>query len=103
MARRTTGLRNRKSLPKMDTEIPSSGLDYHEGLSANQVKIILREFGFNDKQLRRFEEWMYGQTCPVVERPSRDTGELVQKSGIYEYDLFRWIENQKKGTPLIWD
>lgn len=103
MARRTTGLRHHKSLPKMDTEIPSHGLDYHEGLSANQVKIVLREFGFNDKQLNKFNEWMYGQTCPVVPRHSRDTGELIEKGGVYEYDLFRWIENQKKGTPLIWD
>lgn len=103
MARRTTGLRNRKSLPKMDAEIPSHGLDYHEGLSANQVKIILREFGFSNKHLADFNEWMYGQTGPVVIRHDRDSGKEKRVCGIYEYDLFRWIENQKKGTPLIWD
>jgi hypothetical protein len=102
MARRTTGLRNRKSLPKMDAEIPSHGLDYHEGLSANQVKIILREFGFSNKHLADFNEWMGGQTCPIVERANRNGGRS-QVCGIYEYDLFRWIENQRKGTPLIWD
>jgi len=103
MARRSTGLRSRKSLPKMDTEILSSGLDYHEGLSANQVKVILRELHFSDKQLSKFNDWMYGQTCPVVIRHNRKSGKEERVCGVYEYDLFRWIENQKKGTPLIWD
>lgn len=79
---------------------PLGTLDYHEGLSTNQVKIILREFNLDFSE---FSKWMYGQTCPIIERASRDTGEVIQKSGIYEYDLFRWIENKKKGTPLIWD
>lgn len=77
-------------------------LDYHEGLSANQVRIILREFGFGDK-FHEFSEWMYGQTCPIIDRHNRDTGEQIQVGGVYEYDLFRWIDNQKKGTPLVWD
>lgn len=103
MARRTVGLRSRKSLPKMYDEILSFGLDYHEGLSVNQVKIILRELGFSNKQFVAFSKWMYGQTCPVVQRHNRDTGKVEQTGGIYEDDLFRWIENQRKGTPLIWD
>jgi hypothetical protein len=74
-------------------------LDYHEGLSINQVKIILRELNLD---LNKFDKWMYGQTCPIVHR-TNDVGLLVEIGGIYEYDLFRWIENQKKGTPLIWD
>jgi len=102
MARRVDGLRDRKSKPKVDAKVLQASLDYHEGLSANQVKIILVEFGLGHK-LNEFNDFMYGQTCPLVERHNRDTGELVQKGGIYEYDLFRWIENQKKGTPLIWD
>jgi len=74
-------------------------LDYHEGLSANQVKIILRQF---DLSVRKFDKWMYGQTCPILSR--RDTfGVLVEVGGVYEYDLFRWIESQKTGKPLIWD
>lgn len=77
-------------------------LDYHEGLSSNQVKVILRELCL-DKQFKQFSEWMRGQTCPLLTRYSRNTGEQIQVGGVYEYDLFRWIENQKKGTPLIWD
>lgn len=78
---------------------PLESLDYHEGLSANQVKIVLRELGLDSN---KFNEWMFGQTCPLVLRHD-EKGKTVQVVGIYEYDLFRWIENQKKGTPLIWD
>lgn len=103
MARRTKRLGNLRGKPKMDTEILSYGLDYHEGLSANQVKVILRELGFDHRKLQRFNEWMFGQTCPIIQRHNRTTGKIEQTGGIYEYDLFRWIENQKKGTPLIFD
>lgn len=74
-------------------------LNYHEGLSANQVNIILTEFGLKSD---KFYTWMYGQTCPMVQRYD-EHGNTMRILGIYEYDLFRWIENQKKGTPLIWD
>lgn len=76
-------------------------LDYHEGLSPNQVKIILREFGLN-QHIGEFNEWMYGQTCPLVERRDRN-GKLISVGGIYEYDLFRWIEAQKTGIEPVWD
>lgn len=79
---------------------PLGVLDYHEGLSNNQVKIILGELNLNFSE---FSEWMYGQTCPIIPRHSRDTGEVIEKSGIYEYDLFRWIANKRKGTALVWD
>jgi len=102
MARRVNGLRNRKVQPKMDTEILSYGLDYHEGLSPNQVSVILREFGFDDSDRKRFNGWMDGQTCPIIHRSDKQ-GSIQQVGGVYEYDLFRWIENQKKGTPLVWD
>lgn len=102
MARRATELRNRNNKSKMDVKVRQASLDYHEGLSANQVKIILRELRLEHK-LDAFNEWMFGQTCPVIERHNRKTGKSEQTGGIYEYDLFRWIENQKKGTPLIWD
>ena len=75
-------------------------LDYHEGLSINQVKIILTELGLD---IDKFNKWMYGQTSPILERTDRRTGKIKQTCGIYEYDLFRWIENQKKGTALVWD
>lgn len=94
MAGRSTGVGKGRRVRK---EV----LDYHEGLSPNQVKIILCEFGLGDR-IDRFNEWMGGQTCPVVERWG-DNGERVSVAGVYEYDLFRWIENQKKGTPLVWD
>lgn len=73
--------------------------DYHEGLSANQVKIILDEFGLDS---RKFSKWMYGQTCPMVVRYD-SKGKHIQVTGVYEYDLFRWIRNQKLGTPLVFD
>lgn len=102
MARRTRGLRDRKSKSEVDTKVLQRSLDYHEGLSANQVKIILVELGMAGS-IARFNDWMYGQTCPIVQRHNRDTGKVEQTGGIYEYDLFRWIENQKRGTPLVWD
>lgn len=77
-------------------------LDYHEGLSTNQVKIILCEFGLGDR-IEQFNDWMYGQTCPIIWRNVPNSGKIQQVGGIYEYDLFRWIENQKKRTPLVWD
>lgn len=61
-------------------------LDYHEGLSANQVKIILREFKLD---LDKFGKWMHGQTCPVIQRRDRHTGKIKQTGGVCEYDLFR--------------
>lgn len=76
-------------------------LDYHEGFSANQVKIILREIGLGNK-LKQFNDFMYGQTCPIINRMD-ENGRSEQVGGVYEYDLFRWIANQKKGVPLIWD
>lgn len=92
MARLKENNRTRAGLRK-------ESLNYHEGLSANQVKIILSELGLNSS---KFNAWMYGQTCPVVKRYN-GKGEIVDVGGIYEYDLFRWIDNQKKGTPLVWD
>lgn len=74
-------------------------LDYHEGLSPNQVKIICRELKLdNDK----FSEWMFGQTCPIIQRYN-DDGKLISVTGVYEYDLFRWISSQKTGVAPIWD
>ena len=102
MARRVNGLRDRKSKPKVDAKVLQASLDYHEGLSANQIKVILVEFGLGDR-IEQFSEWMYGQTCPMVVRHNRESGKEERLGGVYEYDLFRWIENQKKGTPLIWD
>lgn len=103
MAGRTTGLRNRKSKSKVDDQVFPYNLDYHEGLSYNQVKVILYEFGFDHKHLNEFNGWMCGQTAPVVQRHNRRTGKVEQTGGIYEYDLFRWISSKKKGTPLIFD
>lgn len=105
MARRSGRLGNLHRGPKVGRKVPVERLDYHEGLSANQVKIILREFGLDYDE---FAVWMYGQTCPIVyrfdEKHHNDvTGNLRPQGGTYEYDLFRWIENKKKGTPLVWD
>lgn len=74
-------------------------LDYHEGLSLNQVKIVLRELDFNFDE---FAEWMYGQTCPTVPRYDRKGG-LTKDMGIFEYDLFRWIESKKTGVAPVFD
>lgn len=74
-------------------------LDDHEGLSLNQVKIIIREFNLSYDE---FSGWIGGQTCPVLIRPN-EKGRAITLPGIFEYDLFRWIRNKKKGEPLIWD
>lgn len=103
MARRTSGLGNSKSVGKVGSVLRKESLDYHEGLSANQVKVILREFGFNDKSIRDFDEWMYGQTCPVITRYKEDGSGVEQVGGVYEYDLFRWIEAKKAKIEPVWD
>lgn len=74
-------------------------LDYHEGLSTNQVKVILRECGLDFSE---FDKWMYGQTCPIVQRHNH-FGKVEETGGIYEYDLFRWIANKREGKGLVWD
>lgn len=76
-------------------------LDYHEGLSDNQIRIILREFGLADKY-DEFCKWMYGQTCPIIKRGGEyDVWNSVP--GVYEYDLFRFIESKKTGVAPVWD
>ena len=77
-------------------------LNYHEGLSVNQVKIVLTEFGF-DNRIDEFNEWMYGQTAPIIQRHNRRTGNIEKTGGIYEYDLFRFIESKKTGVAPRWD
>lgn len=74
-------------------------LDYHEGLSTNQVKIILGECGLNFSE---FSKWMCGQTCPTVPRYDRKGGTTIS-CGVFEYDLFRWISHKKRGATLLWD
>ena len=64
-------------------------LDYHEGMSENQAKIVLHELGFTAKDYRAFTRWLYGQTCPMI--PRYDEEALDERPGVYEYDLFRWI------------
>lgn len=76
-------------------------VSYHEGLSTNQVKVILREFGLG-KSFDKFNEWMYGQTRPIIPRYSAD-GKIVKVSGVYEYDLFRWIAYKTRLRPLLFD
>jgi hypothetical protein len=78
------------------------GLDYHEGLSRNQVYLVLESHGLEHKY-DDFCKWLYGQTCPIIERRDKRTGKSVQEAGVYEYDLFRYVANQKKGTPLVFD
>lgn len=75
-------------------------LDYHEGLSSNQVKIVLRELNLS---LDKFGKWMYGQTSPLIDRTDRKSGKHVYVPGTYEYDLFRWIRSQRTGIAPIWD
>lgn len=103
MARRTGSVGNLKSKPKVEPDFSEKSLDYHEGLSINQVRVILHEFGFKQGDFVKFSKWMYGQTCPVLECHSAIAGANIKAAGVYEYDLFRWISNQRRGTPLIFD
>lgn len=101
MGRRKSSARNISGKSKMDGKVSLRSFNYHEGLSVNQVKIILYEFGLYDK-LDEFNEWMYGQTCPIIKRGGEyDIWKSVP--GIYEWDLFRWIAAKKKGTEPVWD
>lgn len=47
------------------------------------------------KELRRFNSWLFGQTCPVLEDGS---------GGVYVWDYFRWLDG---GCPsaqgVDWD
>lgn len=74
--------------------------DDHEGLSLNQADYILYQCGLDRKP---FLHWMGGQTCPVIPRRDHKTGQIVEKFGIYEYDLFRYIRHKKFGTDLVFD
>lgn len=56
MARRTSRLGGSKDVGKVGRVLREEPLDYHEGLSANQVQIIFREFGFDDESIRDFKE-----------------------------------------------
>jgi len=93
--------RHKKSDQRSNSSVKTS-LDYHEGLSANQVEIILREYGLGHL-FHDFNGWMYGQTGPVIERHNRDTGKLEKAFGVYEYDLFRWIHASRSKTQPIFD
>lgn len=101
MARHIDGLRDRKSKSKVDAKALMASLNYHEGLSANQVKIVLTEFGLGG-YIDKFNYWMDGQTCPVISRRDRQ-GRLRRVVGVYEYDLFRWIESKRSGVAPVWD
>ena len=101
MAGRTNRLGSSKGGTKARVKLSTVGLDYHEGLSWNQVKIILHECGFGNR-IGEFGGWLYGQTGLLIHRSDKQ-GRLQQVCGTFEEDLFRWIENKKKGTPLVWD
>lgn len=103
MARRFSSVGNSHSKSKVVGKVSLPVLDYHEGLSSNQVKIILIELGFNLKHIARFNEWMDGQTCKLVIRHNERTGKEERVIGVYEYDLFRWIESQRTKVPPVWD
>lgn len=76
-------------------------LDYHEGLSSNQVEIILRSHSL-DHLIDEFNEWLYGQTSPIVIRYNKE-GKEEKIVGVYEYDLFRWIESKRTGIAPVFD
>jgi hypothetical protein len=100
MAGSTNHLRMRKNKPKVDGSVYARRLDYHEGLSLNQVAVILKELGLLES-IGEFQEWLHGQTCPVIKRRGK-SGD-VDVFGVFEYDLFRWIYSKKTGIPPIWD
>jgi len=47
------------------------------------------------KELKKFNDWMYGQTCGVDE----NTGQHL----IYAWDVQRFVDMVRKGTPTYWD
>lgn len=102
MGRRADGLGDIQGKRKVDRKVPLEQLDYHEGLSVNQVKVVLREFGLANT-IRDFFKWMDGQTGPIIHRWNDRQRRVEAVCGTYEYDLFRWVAHQKTKAPLIWD
>ena len=43
---------------------------------------------------KEFYEWIYGQTCPVVEDAP---------SAVYSWDFVRWYDMRFKGIPTYFD
>lgn len=82
--------------PKRKHEEP---MDHYDGFSPNQVRLVLGELKLSYDE---FNEWMRGQTGPLLIRRDR-RNRPITVPGVYPYDLFRWIRNKTKGTPLIWD
>lgn len=94
------------TIPKRKPKIEDT-LDYHEGMTENQVRIVLHEFGLN---YDKFSKWMVGQTCPILRRyvsgiciGGDGVEPIIQHAGVYEYDLFRYIRHHRRGAPLIFD
>lgn len=77
-------------------------LDYHEGLSENQVRVIFKEIGL-PHYTERFFQWIGGQTCPMVARHDRKTPKETWVVGFYEYDVFRFIRSIRTGRSPIFD
>lgn len=74
-------------------------LDYHEGFSTNQVRILLQELGYDEKE---FNDFLSGQTCPMVPRYNRK-GKTELVFGVYEYDFLRWLRHKRYGEKPIFD
>lgn len=81
-------------MARRQTTIKES-LDYNEGLSLNQVYIVLREFGL-DHRLDEFKKWLAHQSFSLVPRYDQDGPGIVHYAGISEKVLFRWIQEDAK-------
>lgn len=78
-------LKSKKSKKKIQLPKPK----HKRGYTYEEIKSFLTE-----KELKRFNDWIYGQTCDVDEM-----NELL----IYAWDVQRFVEMVRNNVPTYWD
>lgn len=68
--------------------------DIREDYTESQVETILKIHGLPSQP---FWEWMYGQTCPMIEVDGK------QVPGVFGHDLYRYIRWKTEGVKPLWD
>ena len=65
--------------------------NHNKDMHEKEVKDLLKK---NKVKWSEFNEWMRGQTCPVLEDGS---------CGYFQHDVERFIRHKLQGEKLIWD
>lgn len=64
--------------------------DHKHGYTALRIASFMTK-----KELKSFNNWMYGQTCALDEK--------TKQCVYYKHDVERFINLIRKGTPTSWD